>query len=145
MQVSLSGISIVDSSDLRGLIDAQTTLTGSLSAITYVSVAGSIISSTGLTGSLSSRERPNIMVPNHLRSSVFHIASYLRSTREFNSVETNQLVMEWLIAEGIPRTELNEMLYTYLGNLGYTGTLDDRLKQWKNQTGFPIGFPYTLP
>ena len=69
-------------------------------------------------------------VPPQNRSSINKIADYLRSTGAYGQVQTNQIVMEWLIGEGIPRTELNEMLYKYLGNLGYTGTIDDRLKQW---------------
>lgn len=56
----------------------------------------------------------------------------------------NTIIMNWLVNEGIKRTQLNEMFYKYLGNLGYTGNLNERIKQWEN-SAINNGFPYTIP
>lgn len=56
----------------------------------------------------------------------------------------NTIIMNWLVDEGIKRTQLNEMFYKYLGNLGYTGNLNERIKQWEN-SAINNGFPYTIP
>ena len=93
----------------------------------HIDLAGNtsdVVSSPSFTTGVASA------IPPVSRGNVNKIADYLRSTEAYSQVQTNQIVMEWLIGEGIPRTELNEMLHNYLGNLGYTGTLDDRLKQW---------------
>ena len=70
-------------------------------------------------------------IPAASRTSVFHIAAALRALETFTHTQTNELVVEWLESEGISRTTLNGMLYGYLGGLGYTGSIDDRMKQWR--------------
>ena len=70
-------------------------------------------------------------VPAASRTSVFHIAAALRALETYTHTQTNEIVVEWLESEGISRTTLNGMLYGYLGGLGYTGSIDDRMKQWR--------------
>lgn len=69
-------------------------------------------------------------IPASSRGSVWNIGRYLQSTGTYNSSGINEIVMEWLIAEGIGRSQLNYMLYLYLEGLGYTGTLNDKLRKW---------------
>lgn len=69
-------------------------------------------------------------IPPASRTSVYHIANYLRSLETYSSVQCNELVVEWLISEGVSRSQLNVMLYAYLGGLGYTGTFNDRIRKW---------------
>ena len=71
-------------------------------------------------------------IPPASRTSVFHIAAALRALETFTHTQTNELVVEWLESEGISRTTLNGMLYGYLGGLGYTGSIEDRMKKWRN-------------
>ncbi len=43
----------------------------------------------------------------------------------------NTVIMNWLEASGQARGQLNQMLYKYLGTIGYTRkTLNERLKDW---------------
>jgi len=118
-----------------GLYDV--TLTGLTPETTYymhyvhVDSAGNqsnvVSSSSFLTGEASG-------IPPLYRRSVNKIADYLRSTQAFSSSQTNQVVVEWLIGEGIARSNLNQMLYTYLGGLGYAGTLQDRMIAWSRDS-----------
>jgi hypothetical protein len=70
-------------------------------------------------------------IPPASRTSIFHVAAALRSLATYTHTQSNELVVEWLESEGITRTTLNGMLYGYLGGLGYTGSIDDRMKQWR--------------
>lgn len=36
----------------------------------------------------------------------------------------------WVTKSGIETGTINDIKFTYLGNLGYTGTLNDRLRNW---------------
>jgi len=65
------------------------------------------------------------------RVSVGKIAEFLRSEGTYVFVQSNELVFEWLVDEGVVSSSLNEMLYVYLGDLGYTGGINDRMRQWR--------------
>ena len=71
-------------------------------------------------------------IPPASRISVFHIAAALRALETYTHNQTNELVLEWLESEGVSRSNLNAMLYGYLGGLGYTGTMNERLYRWSN-------------
>jgi hypothetical protein len=64
------------------------------------------------------------------RVSVNKIAYALMDTGSYVSVQVNDIVVEWLRTEGQVGGNLNQMLYGYLGGIGYAGTLDDRMKAW---------------
>lgn len=68
------------------------------------------------------------------RTSINRIAAALREAGTYNHKQTNDLVMEWLESEGITRGALNQMLYGYLGGLGYSGTIQDRMIAWSRDT-----------
>ena len=70
-------------------------------------------------------------IPAANRTSINKIADALRALETYTHTQTNELVFEWLESEGISRSSLNGMLYGYLGGLGYTGSIDDRMKQWR--------------
>ena len=77
--------------------------------------------------------------------SVNSLAAYLRETGNYTNTQTNAIVFEWLLSEGVRRTQLNQMLYEFLGGLGHTGSLDDRLAKWDGPaSGFPYTFPFTF-
>lgn len=69
-------------------------------------------------------------IPPSSRESVNKIADYLRSTEAHTQQQTNTVVTEWLLGEGISKSQLNQMLYTYLLGLGYTGSINDMLNKW---------------
>ncbi len=69
-------------------------------------------------------------IPPSSRESVNKIADYLRSTEAHTQQQTNTVVIEWLLGEGISKSQLNQMLYTYLLGLGYTGSINDMLNKW---------------
>ena len=71
-------------------------------------------------------------VPVANRISVGKIADYLRSTEAFTAFQSNEIVVEWLVSEGVAKSDINTMLNTALGGLGYTGSIDDRMKQWRD-------------
>lgn len=73
-----------------------------------------------------------IVVPSASRGDMGSIAQYLRSTGSFSSQQTNDIIFGWLISEGVASGQLNDMLYSYLANLGYKGSLSDKLYGWKN-------------
>lgn len=75
-----------------------------------------------------------VAVPPANRRSVFKIAAALRAAETYTHTQTNEIVVEWLESEGISRTTLNQMLYGYLGGLGYSGTLQDRMIKWSRDT-----------
>jgi len=78
--------------------------------------------------------------------SINSLAAYLRETGNYTNTQTNAIVFEWLLSEGVRRTQLNQMLYEFLGGLGHTGSLDDRLAKWDGPaSGFPYTFPFTFP
>ena len=72
------------------------------------------------------------VIPPASRTSVFHIAAALRALETYTHNQTNELVVEWLESEGVSRSNLNVMLYGYLGGLGYAGTMNERLKAWSD-------------
>jgi hypothetical protein len=74
------------------------------------------------------------VVPADSRTSVYHIANHLRSLGTYDSQQCNELVAEWLLSGGVSRTQLNVMLYEYLGGLGYTGTFNDRIRKWREDS-----------
>jgi hypothetical protein len=111
------------------IVDPPATVSGDYkiwdeSLSTWTSVSSFTITDGGTFGGGS--------VPADSRKSVFKIAAYLRSTGTYTAKQTNELVVEWLVDEGTARSNLNDMLYTYLGTLGLTGTLDDRLSKWQD-------------
>jgi hypothetical protein len=111
------------------IVDPPVTVSGAYkiwddSLSTWTSVSSFTITDGGTFGGGS--------VPADSRKSVFKIAAYLRSTGTYTAKQTNELVVEWLVDEGTTRSNLNDMLYTYLGTLGLTGTLDDRLSKWQD-------------
>ena len=69
-------------------------------------------------------------VPQASRVSLNKIAYALMDTGSYSSTQVNGILVEWLVSEGITKSELNEMLYKYLGGLGYSGALNEKLKQW---------------
>ena len=69
-------------------------------------------------------------IPPSNRTSINRIAAALREAGTYDHKQTNDLVMEWLESEGISRGALNQMLYGYLGGLGYSGTIQDRMAAW---------------
>jgi len=71
-------------------------------------------------------------IPPENRTSINKIADALRATESYTHEQTNDIVYEWLLSEGLSRASLNGMLYGYLGGLGYTGTIDERMKKWSN-------------
>jgi len=109
----LDSLPIVDQTVDRYVIQADGTV-GTEDTVTY-SVGG---------GGGSS-------IPNAYRISVGKIAEFLRSEGTYVFVQSNELVFEWLVDEGIVSSSLNEMLHAYLGGLGYTGTINDRMRQWR--------------
>lgn len=72
------------------------------------------------------------VIPPASRTSGFHIAAALRALETYKHSQTNELVVEWLESEGVSRSNLNVMLYGYLGGLGYAGTMNERLKAWSD-------------
>lgn len=111
------------------VVDPPATVSGAYkiwdeSLSTWTSVSSFTITDGGTFGGGS--------VPVDSRKSVFKIAAYLRSTGTYTAKQTNELVVEWLVDEGTTRSNLNDMLYTYLGTLGLTGSLDDRLTKWQD-------------
>lgn len=56
--------------------------------------------------------------------------SFLRGQGYFGPV--NEALKKFLIAQGVSDGQLNEMLYGFLGDLGYTGSLAQRMEQWEN-------------
>lgn len=70
------------------------------------------------------------VIPVVSRGSWGALASYLRSLGTFTHTQSNELIIEWLVSLGISRTQINQMLYSYLGGLGYTGSLSDRVRAW---------------
>jgi len=73
-------------------------------------------------------------IPPADRTSINRIAAALREAGTYDHKQTNDLVMEWLESEGITRGALNQMLYGYLGGLGYSGTIQDRMAAWSRDT-----------
>jgi hypothetical protein len=47
-----------------------------------------------------------------------------------NSISFNDKAVEYLKSKGVSSTTLNGALNEWLGDKGYTGSLDDRIKQW---------------
>lgn len=68
-------------------------------------------------------------VPADSRGSINLIGNYLLSTGNYNSIQINDVIKEWLVGEGYTGA-LNQMLYNYLGANGYAGTLQDRMIKW---------------
>lgn len=60
---------------------------------------------------------------------------FLRLTG-LNSISFNDKSIEYLKGKGVFSTTLNGALYEWLGGKGYTGALDDRIRQWGDD-GFP--------
>lgn len=111
-------------------------LTGLASSTTYylhyvhvneATNESNVVSSASFTTDASS-------VPPDSRVSINKIADALRDAGTYTHSQTNDLVVEWLVSEGISRTALNQMLYGYLGGLGYTGTLQDRMIAWSKDS-----------
>jgi len=73
-------------------------------------------------------------IPAASRTSIYHIANHLRSLGTYTHQQCNELVVEWLVGESVVRANLNDMLYAYLGSLGYSGTMNERLKKWSEDT-----------
>ena len=73
---------------------------------------------------------PRLIEP-YARVDIFHIAKYLRSLETYVHKQTNEIVMEWLLIEGVEKGPLNQMLYKYLRAQGYTGTINDMMKEWR--------------
>ena len=70
------------------------------------------------------------VIPLDSRQSIGKLADHLRSTGSYSHTQTNEIVWEWLVGLGVPKTQLNQMLYQYLGSIGYVGTLPDRVYKW---------------
>lgn len=95
------------------------------------------IDSTGtvdVEDTISFEPAPDAVIPSANRASINKIADALRDAETYTHSQTNDLVVEWLVSEGISRTALNQMLYGYLGGLGYTGTLQDRMIAWSKDS-----------
>ena len=73
-------------------------------------------------------------IPSESRRSVYKLAEYLRTVGTYTETQTNTIVATWLILEGQPKQHLNDMLYSYLGSLGYEGSLQGRLVSWSEDT-----------
>lgn len=104
--------------------DTTSTATGSVSQ----PVTGSVTETLGDVTSAASGTVPTVPPAN--RTSVSKLADHLRAEGIYNSVQTNEIVFEWLISEGVGKSNLNTMLYQYLGGLGYTGAFSDRMRKW---------------
>lgn len=71
-------------------------------------------------------------IPSENRGSINQIAYYLLSTGEYQSTQANDIIKEWLLEEGYVGA-INQMLYNFLGDAGYNGTLQDRMITWSKE------------
>lgn len=71
-------------------------------------------------------------IPSENRGSINQIAYYLLSTGEYQSTQVNDIIKEWLLEEGYVGA-INQMLYNFLGDAGYNGTLQDRMITWSKE------------
>lgn len=68
-------------------------------------------------------------VPVSSRRNMSTLANYLRT--QGYSGQNNDIIVAWLLSEGIDKGSLNDMMYDYLGTLGYIGTYRDRWYAWR--------------
>lgn len=69
-------------------------------------------------------------IPKLSRGTYQDMSVYLNSTGSFNSLQINQIIVEWLNSEGITGSQFNDLFYKYWGSLGFTGGYNDRWRKW---------------
>jgi len=67
-------------------------------------------------------------IPVESRKSLTRLIEYLKG--EGYEGAGNEVIVNWLLAEGIDREQFNTMLDAYLGGLGYTGAFSRKLLHW---------------
>jgi hypothetical protein len=70
-----------------------------------------------------------IMIPVEDRFNYNKLAAFLR-TQGFEG-NNNDVIMDWLFAEGYEVGQFNDRMSNYLTGQGYTGALPDQKGQWK--------------
>lgn len=71
-----------------------------------------------------------LVIPNSERDTYQDIAAYLRTQGYAGA--NNDVIVKWLISEGILGSQFNDLFSKYWGQLGYAGAYNDRWKKWKD-------------
>lgn len=72
-----------------------------------------------------------VEIPTDWRDS-FTLVYYYLTANGFEG-SYSDVIIDWLVQEGIEQDQINVMWYEYLQGLGFEGTLTDKLGKWRNE------------